>query len=340
MAILHIKDKDGNFVRISSTPGKSAYEIAVEKGLFVGTEQEFAEMQVFQNKEILDQITQENIDRWNSGVGGGDIDLSNYVTETELEEKGYLTEHQDISHKADRTELHNHSNKTVLDTITEQIVSEWNNKSEFSGDYDDLTNKPNIPSIEGLASEDYVNTYVGEAIKDIPKEEVDLSEYALKTDIPTVPTKLSELTNDSNFISSIPSEYITETELEEKGYLNEHQDISHLATKEELPTRTSELTNDSNFANERYVNDAISSLEKIQLSDTTPTNTDVAIWINTSEDIANNPLAKVSDNIVSNEHTWSSEKINNLFNSLKLVKEGSIVKLMLGNIELSNISIE
>lgn len=262
MAILHIKDKDGNFVRISSTPGKSAYEIAVEKGLFVGTEQEFAEMQVFQNKEILDQITQENIDRWNSGVSGDDIDLSNYVTETELEEKGYLTEHQDISHKADRTELHNHSNKTVLDTITEQIVSEWNNKSEFSGDYDDLTNKPNIPSIEGLA------------------------------------------------------------------------------TKEELPTRTSELANDSNFANERYVNDAISSLEKIQLSDTTPTNTDVAIWINTSEDIANNPLARVSDNIVSNEHTWSSEKINNLFNSLKLVKEGSIVKLMLGNIELSNISIE
>lgn len=231
MAILHIKDKDGNFVRISSTPGKSAYEIAVEKGLFVGTEQEFAEMQVFQNKEILDQITQENIDRWNSGVGGDDIDLSNYVTETELEEKGYLTEHQDISHKADRTELHNHSNKTVLDTITEQIVSEWNNKSEFSGDYDDLTNKPNIPSIEGLA------------------------------------------------------------------------------TKEELPTRTSELTNDSNFTNERYVNDAISSLEKIQLSDTTPTNTDVAIWINTSEDTANNPLARVNDEIVSDEHTWSSEKI-------------------------------
>ena len=340
MAILHIKDKDGNFVRISSTPGKSAYEIAVEKGLFVGTEQEFAEMQVFQNKEILDQITQENIDRWNSSVGGGDIDLSNYVTETELEEKGYLTEHQDISHKADRTELHNHSNKTVLDTITEQIVSEWNNKSEFDGDYDSLTNKPNIPSIEGLASEDYVNDYVENAIKDIPKEEVDLSGYALKTELhehsnkTVLDTITEQIVSEWNNKSEFSGDY---DDLTNKPNI---PSIEGLATKEELPTRTSELTNDSNFANEGYVNDAISSLEKIQLSDTTPTNTDVAIWINTSEDIANNPLARVSDNIVSNEHTWSSEKINNLFNSLKLVKEGSIVKLMLGNIELSNISIE
>ena len=34
----------------------------------------------------------------------------------------------------------------------------------------------------------------------------------------TVPTKTSDLTNDSGFITSIPSEYITETELETKGY--------------------------------------------------------------------------------------------------------------------------
>ena len=53
----------------------------------------------------------------------------------------------------------------------------------FSGDYNDLTNKPTIPSISGLASESYVNEYVQNAIKDIPKEEVDLSEYAKKTEL-------------------------------------------------------------------------------------------------------------------------------------------------------------
>ena len=77
------------------------------------------------------------------------------------------------------------------------------------------------------------------------------------TDRPTIPTKTSELTNDSGFLTSIPEEYVTETELAgknyatvsqipsldgyateawvgEQGYLTEHQDISNLATKEEL----------------------------------------------------------------------------------------------------------
>lgn len=55
-----------------------------------------------------------------------------------------------------------------------------------------------------------------------------------------VPTKTSELTNDSGFLTSIPDEYITEDELtaknyidnttlESKGYLTEHQDLSGYA---------------------------------------------------------------------------------------------------------------
>lgn len=35
-------------------------------------------------------------------------------------------------------------------------------------------------------------------------------------------------------LQSIPDEYVTESELDKKGYLTEHQDISHLATKDEL----------------------------------------------------------------------------------------------------------
>lgn len=40
---------------------------------------------------------------------------------------------------------HSHSNKSVLDNITSTDISNWNNKSNFSGDYNDLTNKPFIP---------------------------------------------------------------------------------------------------------------------------------------------------------------------------------------------------
>lgn len=37
-------------------------------------------------------------------------------------------------------------------SITENDISNWNNKSEFSGDYNDLENKPIIPSTEGMVT--------------------------------------------------------------------------------------------------------------------------------------------------------------------------------------------
>lgn len=44
------------------------------------------------------------------------------------------------------------------------------------------------------------------------------------------------------YLTSIPSEYVTDSELEGKGYLTEHQDISGLATKEELTSKADKIT--------------------------------------------------------------------------------------------------
>ena len=85
---------------------------------------------------------------------------SEYVTETELEQKGYLTNHQDISHLASKSELHSHDNKTVLDGITSTKVSSWDNKSDFDGNYNNLINKPTIPSLNGYATESYVKNEI------------------------------------------------------------------------------------------------------------------------------------------------------------------------------------
>lgn len=180
-----------------------------------------------------------------------------YVTETELNAKGYLTEHQDISGKADKsyvdTELAKKSDKT------------------HTHSYNDLSDKPTIPSIDGLATKKELTD--GLATKSDTThthdqyltEHQDLSDYALKTELPSVPTKTSQLTNDSGFITSIPSEYITETELNAKGYLTEHQDISgkanisdlstvatsgsynDLTNKPTIPNKTSQLQNDSGY---------------------------------------------------------------------------------------------
>ena len=44
------------------------------------------------------------------------------------------------------------------------------------------------------------------------------SDMALKSDIPTVPTNVSSFANDAGYITAVPAEYITETELNAKGY--------------------------------------------------------------------------------------------------------------------------
>ena len=122
---------------------------------------------------------------------------------------------------------------------------EWDkvqNKPNFanvatSGDYNDLSNKPTIPSVEGLASEAYVNEKVAAiVIPEVPTkvselendkgyltEHQSLEGYAKKTEIPTVPTNVSAFTNDA-------------------GYLTEHQSLADYALKSEIPSTTNLAT--------------------------------------------------------------------------------------------------
>ncbi len=72
---------------------------------------------------------------------------------------------------------------------------------------------------------------------------IDLSAYAKKTDIPDV----------SGYLTSIPEEYVTETELNAKGYLTEHQDLSAYALKTEIPSL-------DGYATTQYVDNAIANI--------------------------------------------------------------------------------
>ena len=47
------------------------------------------------------------------------------------------------------SKAHSHDNKSVLDGITSDKVTAWDNKSDFSGNYLDLNNKPTIPKGDG-----------------------------------------------------------------------------------------------------------------------------------------------------------------------------------------------
>ena len=58
------------------------------------------------------------------------------------------------------TALANLTEDTTHRVVTDAEKTSWNAKSNFSGSYNDLTNKPTIPSTAGLASETYVNNAV------------------------------------------------------------------------------------------------------------------------------------------------------------------------------------
>ena len=245
---------------------------------------------------------------------------SEYVTDAELNAKGYLTKHQDISNLATKNELHSHSNKGVLDNISQTTINNWNNKSNFSGSYNDLINKPTIPTKvsqltndNSYASESYVTNAIANAQLGGGDTEIDLSGYATKDDLTNkvdkvtgksliadseitrlaglnnyddteikntlktkadtsaIPTKVSQLTNDVGYLTSIPNEYVTETELNAKGYLTEHQDLSSYAKKTDIPiipTNIGFFTNDigyltsvpSQYITETELNDAIDNI--------------------------------------------------------------------------------
>lgn len=126
-----------------------------------------------------------------------------------------------------------------------------------------------IPSVEGLATKSYVDENIANVAT---SGNIDLSNYVTKdtvytkaqTDalIPSVPSKVSQLENDSNYLSSIPEEYVTDTELNAKGYLTEHQDLSAYALKTEIPT----VPSLDGYATTEYVNNAVSNIPTTDLS--------------------------------------------------------------------------
>ena len=156
----------------------------------------------FVDKAGLDHAISE-LKEYISKIQGGDIDLSDYVTKSELQAKlDALDINIDLSSYATKEE--------VTQAINSIDLSAYATKSE-------------IPSLNG---------------------------YAKTSEIPS---KVSQLENDSNYLSSIPEEYVTETELSAKGYLTEHQDLSAYAKKTEIPSL-------DGYATTEYVDNAIANV--------------------------------------------------------------------------------
>lgn len=155
-----------------------------------------------------------NLERENIVVGG--MPIENFYTKTEVDEL--------LETKADNndiptltSELTNDSGFIISETdpifsnsvahnITSNDITSWNNKSNFSGSYNDLNDKPTIPTNLSELNEDTTHRTVSDTEKSSWNNKSDFSgSYTDLTDkptIPTVPTNISSFTNDSGYLVS------------------------------------------------------------------------------------------------------------------------------------------
>ena len=199
---------------------------------------------------------------------------SEYVTEQEMNEAiansgsgtggaGLTSEQEEQLNKIPEIE-------TSINNINESLNNKANtsdiptNTSELYNDSGFLTSIPSEYVTEQEMNEAIANVSSGGSI--------DLSGYATKDELNTkanisdIPTKTSKLTNDSGFLTSIPSEYVTETEMNEAitnastGYATKDE-LNAKANTSDIPTKVSELYNDSYFVTTSQLNTAISGIQ-------------------------------------------------------------------------------
>lgn len=211
-----------------------------------------------------------------------------------VEQQGYLVSNDLIGY-ATVSDLADFATKEYTD---DELANKANNADlaavATSGDYDDLSNKPTIPSLTGYATETYVNNAVGavaargvaydntssglladtvqnainevndkvEAI-DVP----DVSGFVDSSDLATVATtgSYNDLTNKPA-IPTVPANVSAFTN--DAGYLTAHQDISGKANTADLATvafsgdyddlaNKPSIPSTTGLASESYVNNAI-----------------------------------------------------------------------------------
>ena len=129
--------------------------------------------------QLVGGIDNSNWTVFNSGSGGGfsgeydDLINKPYIPKNVsdlVNDSGFIT-----IDDLDTSQNHIHGNFSTLEKITEEKITSWDNKSDFDGDYNSLTNKPEIPNIEDLATKEEVDEKISNIASEIEVEILDIS---------------------------------------------------------------------------------------------------------------------------------------------------------------------
>lgn len=101
--------------------------------------------------------------------------------------------------------------------------------------------------LSGFVTEDELQGSINSALTDYYNKTETENYVRAQVDaiiIPEVPENISSFNNDAGYLTEIPAEYVTDIELNEKGYLTEHQSLDGLATETYVSGKLGSLTDD------------------------------------------------------------------------------------------------
>ena len=173
--------------------------------------------------QLVGGIENEHWIVFNSGTGSGNgfsgdyndlVNKPNIPSKTSdlVNDSGFIT-----IDDLDTSQNHIHGNLDTLEKITEEKINEWDSKSNFDGDYNSLTNKPEIPNIEDLATKEEVDEKISNIASEIEVEILDISNKKVDDIVLTDDNFLNFYANDvlvksieMNFDSSVDTSELEE----------------------------------------------------------------------------------------------------------------------------------
>lgn len=161
--------------------------------------------------------------------------------------------------------------------ITNQDITDWNNKSTFSGDYNDLINKPTIPTNtsdlnndSGFLTSESDPVFSASPAAGITNTDItawnnksdfsgDYNDLTNKPTIPVVPTNISAFTNDAGYLTSESDPVFTASAAHgitsnditawnnKSNFSGDYNDLLNKPTIPTVPTNVSAFTNDAGY---------------------------------------------------------------------------------------------
>ena len=194
-------------------------------------------------------------------------------------------------------------------------MNRWETQcSSYMADADNYYTKAEVDSkLEDIVesgcciSEEEVDEKIESAITSL-----DLSDYALKSEIPTVPTNVSAFNNDAGYLTEHQSlsGYATEQWVESQGYLTEHQSLEGYVTENDLTA----YTYDKETIDEKVAGGG--TFDPTQYYNKTETN-----------NLLDNKLDASAYTPTDLTNYYNKTEVNNIVNSAKTEIEGEIPSL-------------